>query len=141
MLRCLVVSLSAERRRMIRSAAEVQAWEAIVCRDAGEFRRMAFRRSAPLAIVDLPAESTAEYWELRQATQSVQQGSARLLFVAGAAAEPGEEIWARSLGAWTYVNELGSQFGFEFVLGEAREAIARQATLLAPDQERGPTPA
>lgn len=39
MLRCLVVSASAERRLLIRAAAETQAWDAIVCRDAGEFLR------------------------------------------------------------------------------------------------------
>src|SRR5262245_25862780 len=53
LLRCLVVSPCAERRRLIRAAAESQAWDAILCRDAGEFLRAAFKRLVPLIVVDL----------------------------------------------------------------------------------------
>src|SRR5215207_6763012 len=73
LLRCLVVSTSAERRRLIRAAAEAQTWDAIVCRDAGEFLRVAFKRSVPLVLVDLPGERSAEYWELRDATDRAKQ--------------------------------------------------------------------
>jgi hypothetical protein len=129
LLRCLVVSLSAERRRLIRAAAEAQAWDAIVCRDAGEFLRVAFKRSVPLIAVDLPGEGSAEYWELRMATQRVKQVSQSLLLVAGAGADAGEEVWARTLGAWAFLNDARGQRGFEFVLSEARTALERQAVL------------
>lgn len=125
-LRCLVVSLSPERRRLIRAAAEAQAWDAIICRDAGEFLRVAFKRSVPLVIVDMPPEGAVAYSEVRDATERVKQISQSLLLVTGAGDGP-EEIWARSLGAWGYLNEAHSQRGFEFVLSEARNAIARTA--------------
>jgi hypothetical protein len=48
-------------------------------------------------------------------------------------------LWARSLGAWAYLSDAHVQRGFEFVLSEAREAIARNANLLAtnPYQQIG----
>lgn len=124
-LRCLVVSLSAERRRLIRAAAEAQAWDAIVCRDAGEFLRVVFKRSVPLLVVDLPTECSGEYWDLRRATEGARQASRSLLLVTGAAADSQEEIWARGLGAWAYVNDLSGQRGFELVFGEACTAVSR----------------
>jgi hypothetical protein len=125
-LRCLAVSLSAERRRLIRTAAEAQAWDAIVCRDAGEFLRVAFKRSVPLVIVDMPPEGAGAYGEMRDVTERVKQMTQSLMLVTGAGAGT-EEIWARSLGAWGYLNEANSQRGFEFVLSEARNAIARNS--------------
>jgi hypothetical protein len=136
-LRCLVVSLAAEKRRLIRAAAEAQTWDAIVCRDAGEFLRVAFKRSVPLVVVDLPGEETSDYWELRHATDQARRITQSLLVVAGTGAEEGEEIWARSLGAWAYLNEAHSQRGFEFVLNEARQAIERHAGLLETTEYRG----
>jgi DNA-binding response OmpR family regulator len=137
LLRCLVVSFAAERRRLIRAAAEAQTWDAIVCRDAGEFLRMAFKRSVPLIVVDLPGEETSDYWELRHATDKARQITQSLLVVAGTGAEEREEIWARSLGALAYMNEAHSQRGFEFVLNEARQAIERHAGLLETSQYAG----
>jgi hypothetical protein len=130
LLRCLVVSTSADRRRLIREAAETQAWDAIVCRDAGEFLRVAFKRSVPLVLVDLPRQTTAEYWELREAATRAKQVTQSLVLVAGSGADSGEELWARSLGAWAYLSDAHVQRGFEFVLSEAREAIARNVALL-----------
>jgi hypothetical protein len=136
-LRCLVVSTSADRRRLIRTAAEAQAWDAIICRDAGEFLREAFKRSVPLVLVDLPGRQSPEYWELREAADRAKQITQSLLLVAGSGAEAGEELWARSLGAWTYLSDAKIQRGFEFVLSEARVAIARNSTLLAANSYAG----
>jgi DNA-binding response OmpR family regulator len=138
-LRCLVVSASAERRRLIRTAAEAQAWDAIVCRDAGEFLRCIFKRSAPLAVVDLPGQASPSYGELCSVAERVKQVTESLLLVAGSGSEA-EEIWARSMGAWGYLNEAVSQRGFEFVLDEARNAIARNAVAFASpfEGDRGP---
>jgi uncharacterized protein (DUF3084 family) len=130
LLRFLVVSLSAERRRLIRAAAEAQAWEAIACRDAGEFLRVAFKRSVPLIVVDLPSNDSPEYWELRHATDRVRQTTQSLVVVAGSEAATGEELWARCLGAWAYLSEANSQRGFEFMLKEARDSIERHRTPL-----------
>lgn len=132
-LRCLVVSLSADRRRLIREAAEAQTWDAIVCRDAGEFLRVAFKRSVPLIVVDLPESQSSEYWELRHAADRAKQSTQSLMVVAGSGADCNEEIWARSFGAWAYLSDACSQRGFEFVLQEARSAVDR----LAADSKRG----
>jgi hypothetical protein len=127
LLRCLVVSGSASRRRLIRAAAEREAWDAMICRDAGEFLRAAFKRSMPLMVVDLPAEDSPDYWALREATAAAKQINTALVLVAGFAAHDGEERWARQLGAWSYLSEAHTQRGFEFVLSEARAALARSA--------------
>jgi DNA-binding response OmpR family regulator len=124
-LRCLVVSLSADRRRLIRAAAEAQAWDAIVCRDAGEFLGVAFKRSVPLLLVDLPHEGAAGYHELREATDRAKQVSQALLVVAGSGSDGHEEIWARSMGAWGYFSEAFSRRSFELVLSDARLALER----------------
>ena len=130
LLRCLVVSTSADRRRLIREAAEAQAWDAIVCRDAGEFLRVAFKRSVPLVLIDLPRQTSTEYWELREAATRAKEITQSLVLIAGSGADNGEELWARSLGAWAYLSDAHVQRGFEFVLSEAREAIARNVSLL-----------
>jgi hypothetical protein len=125
LLRCLVVSASATRRKLIRAAAESEAWEAIVCRDAGEFLRTAFKRCVPLMIVDLPGEESADYWALRDAASAARQISTALVAVAGYGIRDGEELWARQLGAWTYLSEAHTQRGFELVFSDARTAVAR----------------
>jgi hypothetical protein len=116
---------------LIRAAAEAQAWDAIVCRDAGEFLRVAFKRSVPLIVVDLPRDCSNEYWELRAATDRAKQISQSLLVVAGLGAEPSEEVWARSLGAWAYLSDARSQRGFELFFTDARTALDRRAVLAA----------
>ncbi len=126
LLRCLIVSTSAARRKLIRASAEQQAWEAIVCRDAGEFLRAVFKRSVPLVVVDLPGEESPDYWALRDATDRAKQATTGLVAIAGVGASEGEELWARKLGAWSYLSEAQSQRGFEFVFDEARTALARR---------------
>jgi hypothetical protein len=125
LLRCLVVSGNAARRRLIRAAAEREAWDAIVCRDAGEFLRAAFKRCVPLMMVDLPAEESPDYWALRDATDRASRINNALVAVAGANAAEGEELWARQLGAWSYLSEAQGQRGYEVLFREARVALAR----------------
>ncbi|HYO25057.1 MAG TPA: hypothetical protein VEQ85_08905 [Lacipirellulaceae bacterium] len=117
-----------------------------MCRDAGQFLRAVFKRSVPLVLVDLPASESAAYWTLRDATDRARQVSAALVVVAGSGAVEGEELWARSLGAWSYLSEAHGQRGFEFVLSEARTALARKGVAEEPiegapeDPEYGEAP-
>jgi hypothetical protein len=67
---------------------------------------------------------------MRHAAERSKQITQSLVAIAGTGADPGEEIWARSLGAWAYLSEAHGQRGFEFLLQEAREAIERSAGLL-----------
>ncbi len=134
LLRCLVASPCAERRRLIRAAAESQAWDAIVCRDAGEFLRTAFKRSVPLLVVDLPSPESPHYWDLREATDRAKQSTSALLVIAGCGGAA-EEVWARGLGVWGYLSEADSQRGFEFVFNDARcalRAASRSSRRAAP---------
>jgi hypothetical protein len=131
LLRCMVVSLTADRRRLIRAAAEAQAWDAIVCRDAGEFLRAAFKRSVPLIVVDLPDAASAAYGELKGAVERAKEITSALMLVVGAGVDGREEIWARQLGAWAYVCEAKNLRGFELLLEEARHAVERRE-LLSP---------
>lgn len=129
LLRCIVVSLSADRRRLIRTAAEAQAWDAIVCRDAGEFLRTAFKRSVPLIVVDLPDPSSQAYAELKGVVGKVKEITSSLLLVVGAGADETEELWARQLGAWAYLCEANSMRGFELLMQEAQQAVERREQL------------
>ena len=131
LLRCMVVSLSVDRRRLIRTAAEAQAWDAIVCRDAGEFLRAAFKRSVPLIVVDLPDASSLAYGEIKGVVEQAKEITSSLMLVVGTGTDELEEVWARQLGAWAYLCEANSLRGFEFLLREARQAVERRE-LLAP---------
>jgi len=127
LLRCLVVSWSDQRAELFRAAAESEAWQAIVCRDVGQFTRNLFRLKIPLTIVDLPRSDTAGYGELRDATARSRDVSKSLLVVSVAQATAADELWARQLGVWAHLPEASDPSGLEMVFREARKAIARQA--------------
>jgi hypothetical protein len=129
LLRCMVVSLSAERRRLIRTAAEAQAWDAFVCRDAGEFLRAAFKRSVPLIVVDLPDSGSPAYRELQGVVERAKEITDSLMLVVGPGVDAREEIWARQLGAWVYACEASSSGGLELLFHEARQAVERREIL------------
>jgi len=132
-MRCLAVSTSRLRRRAWSAAAELQAWEALICRDAGEFLRAAHTNRTPLIVVDLPADETsADYRKLTDAVDQVRGMNDALIAVCGSNCSPNEEIWARCLGSWTYVNDLDGQSGMELLLGEARVALNRLKELQRP---------
>jgi hypothetical protein len=124
MLRCLAVSASSERRELIRAAAEAEAWDAIVCRDAGEFLRAAFKHWAPLAVIDLPSVNSSNYGEMKNAVNHIREISQALVVVVGTEGG-GEEVWARSSGAWAYFRQIEHQRGFRVAFSEARTALER----------------
>src|SRR5262249_2856499 len=73
-----------------------------------------------------------------------KQISNALFVVAGFGAAGGEELWARQLGAWSYLSEAHAQRGFEVLLNEARTALAQMGdeavaddNLTAADWEDG----
>lgn len=113
---------------MLRLAAENEAWQAIVCCDAGQFMRNVFQLKAPLTIVDLPRPQDAGYEELREATERSREVSNSLLVVSVAQGNSADELWARQLGVWTHLPEATDPRGLEMVFCEARKAVARQAT-------------
>lgn len=133
LMQCLVVSPSDERRQMIRAAARAQSWDAIICRNASEFLRSVFRRRVALIVVDLTRGEGVEYREMRRAAEDSTRLSDALLLVSGAGASIDEEVWARSLGVWSYLPHADCIRGFEHVLGEAQEAIARRQQLQQPE--------
>ena len=116
LLRCAVVSTCAERLESIRLAAEQEAWEAIVCRDASEMLRCAFRECLPLSIVDMPPAARGSlaagdlaasnlYGDYRSLTERLCElsDSSMLLVVCADMESVQEEIWARQLGVWSYL--------------------------------------
>jgi len=127
LLRCLVVSWSDQRAELFRAAAESEAWQAIVCRDVGQFIHNSFRLKVPLTIVDLPRSDATGYTELREATTRSREVSDSLLVVSAAQTEAADELWARQLGVWAHLPEASDSTGLELVFREARKALARQA--------------
>ena len=132
-VRCLVVSESLERRKTIAAATASQAWEALICCDAGEFLRAVRTQRAPLMIVDLPQCESDAYGKFIGATEEARRHTNALMAVCGYGRHPGEEIWARSLGAWTYMSGLDGRQGFETLLEEARLALVRSGAI-CPEQ-------
>jgi len=127
LLRCLVVSWSDQRAELFRSAAESEAWQAVVCQDMGQFMRQVFRMKFPLTIVDLPPPDADGYSELREAAARSREVSKSLLVVSVAQASANDELWARQLGVWAHLPEASDSAGLEMVFREARKALARQA--------------
>ncbi|WP_145059689.1 hypothetical protein [Adhaeretor mobilis] len=122
----------------MRAAAEAQAWDAIICCDTGQFLRCAFRRRVPLIIVDLPDDDSASH-ELRRAAESAVCSQDSLLVVCGKSSRPDDELWARRLGVWSFLQEADSREGFEFILEQAREALTRKESCEEYSRSLAPT--
>ena len=134
LLRCLILSWSDQRAKRFQSAAEREAWEAIVCSGAGIFLQYVFQHKIPLTLVDLPQVELDSYAELRNATAKVCAVSDSLLIVCGARENENEETWARQLGVWAYVPNVARPTEFDSVFVEARKALAQQASARVDSQ-------
>ena len=134
-MRLLAVAESAARRQAIRAAAEAEAWDAIVCRDAGEFLRTTAKHRAPLLIVDLPPSHAENYQALRDAATRARHLQRQSLFMVTGVEGGREEVWARSLGAWAYFCGVENETGYAAALGDARLAVDR---LIASEFTRRP---
>ncbi len=128
LLRCLIFSWSELRAKRLQSAAEQEAWEAIVCVNAGKFLRHVFQQKVPLTLVDLPQVDLSVYAEMRAATVKVCEASDSLLIICGSEASAEEELWARQLGVWTYLPEVERPAELDWIFVEARKALAQRAT-------------
>ena len=127
LLRCLIFSWSDVRAKRLQSAAKQEAWEAIVCSNAGKFLKHVFQQKVPLTLVDLPEVDFGVYAEMRAATVRVCEASDSLLIICGAEPSAEEESWARQLGVWTYLPEVERPDELDWIFGEARKALAQQA--------------
>lgn len=127
LLRCLIFSWSDVRAKRLQSAAEQEAWEAIVCSNAGKFLKHVFQQKVPLTLVDLPQVDLSVYAEMRAATVKVCEASDSLLIICGAEPSADEELWARQLGVWTYLPEVDRPEELDWIFVEARKALAQQA--------------
>ena len=128
-MQCLVVAPTAGRRQMIHDAAQTEAWDATVCSNSTEFLRCVFRQKVALIVVDLPRGESGEYRQMRNAAEDAVRLSDALLLVSGAGASADEEIWARSLGVWSYLPHADCEQGFQHVLRAAQDAIGRREQL------------
>ena len=135
LLRCLILSWSDQRAQRFQSAAEREAWEAIVCSSAKKFLRNVFQQKIPLTVVDLPQAKFDDYEELQNATAKVCEVSDSLLIICGAGEDENEETWARQLGVWAYVPNVAQPAEFDWVFIEARKALAQQASARVDSQE------
>lgn len=129
LLQCLMLSWSDRRVRLIREAAESESWEAIVCADPMQFVRTLFQQSMPLALVDLPPAHLDAYQDFRNIAERVRDISKSLMIVSVAEGNATDEVWARQLGVWSYLPEMSQQKGWEVVFQDARQAVARQASV------------
>jgi len=128
LLRCLIVSWTDRRMNLLRASAKSEAWDAIVCSDSTQFLRNVFQQKIPLTVVDLPPASDTAFTDLRLAAERAKEISDTLLVISVAEGDTNIELWARQLGVWSYLPELGRKEGWGLVFREARQAIARQAS-------------
>ena len=137
LLRCVVVSWSDLRGRLLKTAADEENWQAIVCQDAKQFIRSVFQLQVPLTIVDLPKSDAADYGALRAAADRACGANESLLMICGGGdhQDTAEELWARQLGVWTYLPLAADAAGLKFVFQEARKALAKQSSKYAEAEE------
>jgi hypothetical protein len=123
--RCLVVSTCAERRRMLREAAEAQGWDPIVTSGVEQASREIARNRLQLVIVDLEGAGRGAAPGFFGLAQRLAGESGRLVVVCGNEGDVMEEIWARQLGAWMYLPGVDDQSDVAMVCGEARNVAER----------------
>jgi len=134
--RCMLVSLSEQRIELFRSVAENQSWQTVVCSSADQFLRSLFRLRVSLTVVDLPKFTEAYYTELRSAVERAGALSDSLIVVCGygdraneiraGEIQANEELWARQLGIWAYLPEVGDPGKLGLIFEEARQAVENQ---------------
>lgn len=134
LLRCLIYSWSDVRAERLQSAAEREAWEAVIFSNAGKFLKHVFQHKVPLTLVDLPQVDWSAYAEMRAATVKVCEVSDSLLVICGADAAPDEELWARQLGVWSYLPEVDRPGELDWLFVEARKAVAQRASAYVDSQ-------
>lgn len=128
LLTCLILSWNDDRTAALQAAAEREAWEVIVSGNATEFLRHIFRYKVPLTLVDLPSSQQCEYERLRTAAAKASNLSDSLLVLCGFQEDPGEEMWARQLGAWSYLPKVNKPAELDWLFVEARKAVAQIAS-------------
>lgn len=123
-LRCLVVSLNADRNRELSWAASSAGWTVVAAADAGSAVRCMQRWSVQLAVVDLTGAPPTTLQELREVVETLARRSGSLLVVSGRLNDVHEERWARQLGVWMYLPDADCG-GLETICGEARQVTEK----------------
>ena len=123
--RCLVVSASRRRRKMLMRAAVDGGWDAIVCADVenalAETRHSMFQ----LALIDMWPYGGRTPKGFRNLCGHLSSSGDLLLAVCGHKGDAGEEIWARQCGTWLYLPGVVSRDDVSLLCGEAL-GIAKQ---------------
>lgn len=123
-LRCLVVSLHADRNRELSWAASSAGWTVVTAADAGSAVRCLQRWSVQLAVVDLTGAPPTTLQEMREVVETLARRSGSLLVVSGRLNDIHEERWARQLGVWMYLPDADC-CGLETICGEARQVTEK----------------
>lgn len=127
--RCLIVSTSEHRAEMLQDAAVQQGWDAIVCDSVQEASRELIRHRVQMVIVDLDTSGRGAPGGFKELTERMAGEDRRLLVVCGNEGDVMEEIWARQLGAWTYLPGVDDQSDVVMLCGEAKNTAEK---LLGP---------
>ncbi len=119
--RCLIVSVSSDRREMLLRAAAEGGWQTLVAPNIDSARKQLARMMFQLAIVDLEHTPHGNAEEFREVLEDLAGMAEMLLVVCGNEGEPLEEIWARQLGVWLYLPGITSGEEVTLLCGEARQ--------------------
>ncbi len=120
---CLVVSLKANRGRMLEQAAGSGGWDTVACSDLSNAWTAVKRQKFGLAVVDLDGIEDVE--DLRGLCEEVAKMKDTLLVVCGNEGEALEEIWARQLGAWLYLPGVATGDALVSLCEQARPVVEK----------------
>jgi hypothetical protein len=130
---CLVVSAHSERREALRRAAIEGGWLPLVFADAQAAWDESRRSIAPLALVDVHDAADRPDDAGRRLIERLSRESGRLVAVCGADdLAPGDEIWARQLGAWVVLPGVADAHDLAPIYEQAGKALERMAQAAAP---------
>ncbi len=146
LVRCSVVSWHDGRLDHMRALAEHAHWQVVHCRDAREALRAAFKNTLSLAVIDMPAVDSESYQSYRGLAERIIEvgkviGASDMLMVLCTSTQSvQEEIWARQLGAWTYLPFAGTDVPFAGSLPSEESATAYNAAMVRGSMIKGGMP-
>lgn len=122
---CFVMSLHADRRGQLASAAAEAGWETVVCDDAQEARDVLHHEPCRLALLDIQDATLVQFEDLKRVAELVVSQPGQLLVVCGNPGDPREELWARQVGAWLYLPGVDADCDLSLICQEARTVVER----------------
>ncbi len=132
LFQCVIVTGNRSWGDRIVCDAAREGWDARLLEQPAEANRAIALHRVPLVIVRLLPQSASEGQQYRTFTESLARSTYEtLLVVCTEESDPGDELWARQLGAWTYLPGVDLESDIGLVCREAKVVVEKKARVEA----------